>query len=160
MFYLRIKQNKYKKLFTEEVIKKAEEIDSKNSNDSKTKESIEPLIKRRRTVFEFIKEQQFDEPSNDIVNECSVQIDAYFRETSVEKHDILEWWQQNKFKQKQYKFTNIYQLVKKYLCIPATSCPSERVFSDGKLETGIKRSKLSQKHVNQLLFLNHNLRNL
>ncbi len=45
-------------------------------------------------------------------------------ETIVEKHDILEWRQQNKF-----KFPNIYQLVKKYLCIPATSCPSGRVFS-------------------------------
>ncbi len=33
---------------------------------------IEPPIKRKRTVFEFIKEQQFDKPLSDIVNECSV----------------------------------------------------------------------------------------
>ncbi len=91
---------------------------------------------------------------NDIVNECSVDIDAYFRETILEKYDILEWSQQNKF-----KFPNIFQLVKKYLCIPATSCPSERVFSKAGEIVCKKRSKLSQKHVNQLIFLNHNLRN-
>jgi hypothetical protein len=58
-------------------------------------------------VFEFIKEQQFDKPLNDIVNKCSVEIDAYFRETIVEKNDFLEWWQQNKFKE-QYHLASFF----------------------------------------------------
>jgi hypothetical protein len=50
------------------------------------------------------------------------EIDSYFREAVTETTDSIKWWQQNKF-----KYPNLYRLVKRYVCIPATSCPSEKI---------------------------------
>jgi hypothetical protein len=46
------------------------------------------------------------------------------KEKVVRKVDVFEWWVQNKF-----RFPNIFHFVKKYLIVPATSVPAERVFS-------------------------------
>lgn len=48
------------------------------------------------------------------------------------------------------------KLVKKYFCIPATSVPSERLFSKAGNLLTVKRSKLKSKNVNMLLFINQN----
>lgn len=47
-------------------------------------------------------------------------------------------------------------VVKQYACIPATSVPSEQVFSKAGDLVRKKRSALSHKHVDLLLFLNKN----
>ena len=41
------------------------------------------------------------------------------------KVNALEWWRQN-----QAEFPNLSKMAQDYLAIPATSVPSERVFSD------------------------------
>lgn len=64
----------------------------------------------------------------------------------------LKFWERNKT-----VFRHLYELLLKYLCIPATSVPSERLFSKaGKLITN-RRNLLSGKNVNKLLFLNNNI---
>ncbi len=50
----------------------------------------------------------------------------------------------------------MYELSLKYLCIPATSCASERVFSKAGEILSAKRSNLKPKNVNNLIFLNYN----
>ncbi len=50
----------------------------------------------------------------------------------------------------------MFELSCKYLCIPATSCAIERVFSKAGEIVSAKRSKLKPKHVNNLIFLNKN----
>lgn len=124
--YLILESNRINalKTLTEEVIKKAKEIEKKNYHNITSNETYEPPDKRRKTGFEFFKNQQFDKPTNDLADDCSREIDAYFKESVIKKDDILDWWRNNKL-----RFPNLFRLIKKYLCIPATGCPSERVFS-------------------------------
>jgi len=60
----------------------------------------------------------------------------------------LHWWKQNESK---YKMLSI--LAAKLLCIPATSAPSERVFSVAGLTIAKDGARLSSEHANEILFL-------
>ncbi|CAB4011938.1 zinc finger BED domain-containing 1-like [Paramuricea clavata] len=62
--------------------------------------------------------------------------------------DPLTWWKEN---EKDYKILS--NLAKKYLCIPATSVPAERLFSKAGELVSIRQSK----NVDMLLFLNKNM---
>ncbi|XP_060602039.1 E3 SUMO-protein ligase ZBED1-like [Ruditapes philippinarum] len=64
----------------------------------------------------------------------------------------LQWWKDN-----EHKFPLLARVVKKYLCIPATSVPSERVFSTAGDILCAQRSRLKSKHVDKLIFLKKNL---
>ena len=50
------------------------------------------------------------------------------------------------------------QAVKYYLCIPATSAPSERIFSTANQIVTKKRSNLLPEHVNMFIFLHDNFK--
>nr|XP_039255510.1 E3 SUMO-protein ligase ZBED1-like [Styela clava] len=63
----------------------------------------------------------------------------------------MEWWSENRT-EAEYLFA----LAKKYLCIPATSAPAERVFSSAGLTIGKLRTRLTGKHVEALNFLHCN----
>jgi hypothetical protein len=48
-------------------------------------------------------------------------------------------------------------LARKYLCIPATSAPSERVFTDAGLTISNKRASLHTQNAANLIFLHDSL---
>lgn len=64
----------------------------------------------------------------------------------------LDWW-----KVYQNNFPRVCQLAQHYLCIQATSSPSERVFSTGGKIVTCKRASLKPDNVDQLVFLARNL---
>lgn len=64
----------------------------------------------------------------------------------------LEWW-----KMHERNFPRVSQLAKRYLCIPATSSPSERVFSTGGNIVTCNRAALKPETVDRLVFLARNL---
>ena len=66
---------------------------------------------------------------------------------------VLQWWKKNEF-----FFPNLSILAKRYLCVPASSVSSERVFSLAGELVNKKRSRLSPSNINMLIFLNKNLR--
>jgi hypothetical protein len=73
-----------------------------------------------------------------------------------EKHasrdsDPLKWWAVNAS-----HYPSLSVLAKKYLCVPATSAPSERVFSAAGLTVSHTRNSLSPSTVDSLLFLSKN----
>lgn len=66
--------------------------------------------------------------------------------------DSLEWWRLHKA-----YFPRLSDLVKKYLCIPAKSAPSDRVFSTGGNIVTCRRACLKPESVDRLKFLSRNL---
>lgn len=61
------------------------------------------------------------------------------------------WWKIN-----QGRFPRLANLARKYLAIPGTSVPSERVFSAAGLTVNRLRTRLTPDHVDMLIFLNKN----
>ena len=66
----------------------------------------------------------------------------------------LEWWIA------QVDLPLLSDIVKRYLCIPATSVASERVFSTAGDIVSSQRSVLRGDHADQLIFLKKNLKKL
>ena len=64
----------------------------------------------------------------------------------------LQWWYDHK-----RHFPHLSLMAKKYLCIPATSVPSERAFSVAGYICNEKRSCLLPENVSTLVFLAANL---
>ena len=65
---------------------------------------------------------------------------------------LLEWWKKN-----ESYFPRLSQVAKKYLAVPASSVPSERVFSTAGEIVNKKRCRLHFENVDLLIFLNKNL---
>ena len=66
--------------------------------------------------------------------------------------DALVWWKMNS-----KRFPILARLAKRYLCVPATSVPAERIFSAAGLVISNKRSSLTPENADMLIFLNKNL---
>ncbi|XP_077359877.1 E3 SUMO-protein ligase ZBED1-like [Festucalex cinctus] len=66
--------------------------------------------------------------------------------------DVLQWWKE------QVDLPLLLKLARSYLSIPATSVPSERVFSTAGDIITAERSRLLPEHVDQLIFLKKNLK--
>lgn len=84
-----------------------------------------------------------------------IEIDNYINEMitpiAPESIDVYQWWRTN-----QHSFPILSRMARKYLSIPATSVPSERLFSDAGNQVTSKRTRLSPKVVSQLLFVKRN----
>lgn len=76
----------------------------------------------------------------------------YFGERPLSKRENpLSWWENNAA-----RYPHLAQLAKTLLCVPATSTPSERLFSAAGNIASKKRASLSPDHVDMLTFLHCN----
>ena len=66
----------------------------------------------------------------------------------------IKWW--NNIGRNQFPF--LFAAAKKYLCMPATSVASERIFSRAGAILNKKRSALDKQHANMLITLNTNMK--
>ena len=81
------------------------------------------------------------------------ELQSYLQAGSLDTEaDPLEWW-----KASQSLYPRLSKLARKYLCIPATSAASGRVFSTGGNVVTCLRSSLKPDQVNRLVFLAKNL---
>ena len=91
--------------------------------------------------------------TRNVTNKALVEADGYFaEEVLLRAEDPLAWWKAN-----EKRFNLLSQLAKKYLCIPGTSVPSERLFSKAGELVSNRRSRLKAKNVDMMLFLNKNM---
>lgn len=67
--------------------------------------------------------------------------------------DPLIWWKEN-----EWKLPLLANLARKYLCVPATSVPSERVFSTAGDIVSAQRAALDSDKVDMLIFLKKNMK--
>ncbi|XP_052464892.1 zinc finger BED domain-containing protein 4-like [Carassius gibelio] len=85
--------------------------------------------------------------------DATVEVKKYLKDAFLPRaHDPLSYW-----KERAVIFPHLYVLAKKYLCMPATSVPCERIFSKAGEIISKKRSRLSPSTAEQLIYLNKNL---
>ena len=82
---------------------------------------------------------------------ASSEVDRYHTEAPLPLtcKNPLTWWE--------IRATQYIPMAKKILCIPATSVPSERVFSVAGNIINEKHSRLKPDNVNKLIFLYENM---
>ena len=87
-------------------------------------------------------------------SKCELEFMHYMAEPDS-KEDPLDWW-----KTMEPVFPLLSRLAKKYLCIPASSVPAERIFSTAGNLVNRNRASLSAENIDMLLFLNKNFEQL
>lgn len=120
-------------------------------------ESEPPAVKKaKRSLSSYFKKpsaptgQGTSKPSRASID---LELSMYLQTPDLDSEkDPLQWW-----RQRELNFPLVAKLAKKYLCIPATSSPSERVFSTAGNIVTCKRSCLKPETVDQLVFLSLNL---
>lgn len=86
-------------------------------------------------------------------SDAMVETCQYLQQKNIgRKEDPLLWWQQNGS-----QYPQLQHLAMKYLCVPSTSVPSERLFSKAGELVSARRNRIKPKHINLFLFLNKNL---
>ena len=81
-------------------------------------------------------------------NAVEIEYDTYMSfERLRRKDDPLAWWRQH-----ETHLPRLAKLAKKYLAVPATSVPSERVFSKAGQLVSARRANLNPKNVDMILF--------
>ena len=90
--------------------------------------------------------------SRSFEGKLQTEVMLYFTEDVVDlDDDPLVWWRDNT-----QRYPRLAQLAKRYLCIPASSVPSERVFSAAGLLVSKLRASLSPTNIDAAIFLNKN----
>ena len=116
-------------------------------------ESLDPVERSSSSAPSFMK-KIFSHSRDQVVNH-EIEIDNYLNEiitpTLPETTDVYQWWHIN-----QRSFPVLSRMARKYLSIPATSVPSERLFSDAGNQVTPRRTRLASEVVSQLLFVKRN----
>ncbi|KAJ8381766.1 hypothetical protein SKAU_G00025440 [Synaphobranchus kaupii] len=127
---------------------------SSTVGQSEMEESTAPSPQPKKTkisLASFFEECSSSAPSKQ--QGFGVELDSYLLiATADHRSDPLQWWHLHSS-----HFPRISRLAKQYLCILATSSPSERVFSKGGNIVTSSRASLKPENVNRLVFLAKNL---
>ena len=123
--------------------------------------AVVPSPKRHKTsdketdIFDFV-ESNGSEGTSSPHNPCSeteAELTQYLAEEQISRSsDALKWWQLN-----EHQFKTLAVLARKYLAVPSTSVPSERLFSTAGFIVDKRRASLHPDTVDCLLFLNKNM---
>ncbi|CAG8708739.1 11446_t:CDS:2 [Gigaspora margarita] len=115
-------------------------------------ESVSMAVHKPITTNDLIADLYSSEKLDDeIYNET--EADRYLRELIEKKGcNPLTWW-----KDRSEKYPVLSRLAWKYLSVPATSVPSERLFSNARLHITALRNRLHPDIVEQIIFLKRNM---
>lgn len=139
------------------VVNKLQELIGNESNEHiSEKETNEPLPKKlckdtqSQDWLEKFLQANIDEEDAGIIHEIESYLSSPYN-TKEKSENTLSWWSAN-----QKQFPNIAKLARKYLAIPATSVPSERIFSLAGTLVSKKRAALKPENLDLLVFLKQN----
>lgn len=104
----------------------------------------------------FKKRQQASRVEESLQSAVEKEMQSYLMIPEIDSDtDPLSWW-----KTQEVNFPRIGKLARKYLCIPASSSPSERAFSTGGNVVTCQRASLKPEAVDRLVFLSHNMKKM
>ncbi|CAM4728583.1 unnamed protein product [Leuciscus chuanchicus] len=117
----------------------------------KQQQSLATLLNKITSTRQQRAEEQEGEGS--MKSKTEAEIKLYLSLPLIKSEaDPLQWWSLHA-----EELPHLATLAEKFLCIPATSVPSERVFSASGHILSPQRSKLKPEKVNMLTFLHFNL---
>lgn len=130
---------------------------STSQNDPETEYQPPPKKAKKKTLGSLFKTSgsaaDTTGPTPSLREAIEAEMKAYLSTPNADSEmDPLEWW-----KVHEVNFPRVSKLAQKYLCIPATSSPSERVFSTGGNIVTCQRATLKPDKVDKLIFLSKNL---
>ncbi|XP_061578646.1 zinc finger BED domain-containing protein 4-like isoform X2 [Cololabis saira] len=129
--------------------KNASEADKSLASAERTFSALDSLLACDSSTDSDTETNEQDAHNQSITNEILM----YFGQQPLSKTESpLSWWKSN-----EAKYPTLASLAKSFLCIPATSTPSERLFSAAGNIASKKRASLTPKHVDMLTFLHCNL---
>ena len=112
---------------------------------------LSPWGKRRRGLFKTSAASLSLPVKPEDVAEA--EVNSYLMTPAIDgEDDPLAWWRVYEI-----SYTQLSTMARKYLCVPATSAPSERLFSTGGNIVTCTRSSLKPAKVIMLVFLAKNL---
>uniref|UniRef100_A0A8C1VWD7 HAT C-terminal dimerisation domain-containing protein n=1 Tax=Cyprinus carpio TaxID=7962 RepID=A0A8C1VWD7_CYPCA len=129
---------------------------SENGTSSTAHNSPEAHVKKVTSFLDILgsdSSSSDDEDEEQQLNQAvQKEILMYFGEHPLsKKENPLSWWKMNAA-----RYPTLAKLAKTMLCIPATSTPSERLFSAAGNIASKRRASLSSEHVDMLTFLHCN----
>ena len=112
--------------------------------------------KGKRSLGSFFKSKAVPPPSSSttqLEDAINAEVDNYLMTPTINgEEDPQPWWRMHNV-----SFPQLSKLARKFLCIPATSSPSERLFSASGNVVTCQRSCLKPSKVDMLVFLTKNL---
>ena len=122
-------------------------------------DNLSAIVRRKdKSIFAYKDDEVAEDPSvqeDVILCELNSYKNCRFSASEKEKINVLSWWQKN-----QKEFPHLFQLVRSNLHIPATSVPSERIFSLAGYIVRDRRSRIVSKNVNKAIFLKKNAKHI
>ena len=108
---------------------------------------------KKKTLGSFFKRATTSFATSSQRERIETELSAYLQSVDADSEsDPLQWW-----KTHEEMFPNLKNVAKKYLCVPATSSPWERLFSTSGNIVTCHRAALKPDAVDRLVFLAQNL---
>ena len=134
------------------------EIPATEGQEIENLSSIGRRSNKNNSIFDYNDDDAEDEPTEQLdALECELKTYKSVKLSATQKENInvLTWWKEN-----QKHYPHLFKLVRSYLHIPATSVPSERIFSLAGYICRDRRSRILSKNVNKAIFLKKNAKHI
>ena len=135
-------------------------LQSNNANSSQAS-TTETTPKRKNLLTQYFDSKHINQPQSsnsyqEIENYLNSDYsDIRHNEDGLDHIDVLSFWQENR-----HTFPQLAKLAKIICAIPASNTIVERLFSTAKYVITDKRTHLQSEKINQILFLQKNLKTL
>ncbi|XP_075985191.1 zinc finger BED domain-containing protein 4-like [Anticarsia gemmatalis] len=139
----------YSSYLSSRQILRASAIESTATGDSSLEnDSDTPKKSKLDSLLSFVDAHQNRE-IHSVTADTIIDVRQYLAKPLLPRTEYpIEYWTFNE--------NSLKHVALKYLCIPGSSTPAERIFSKAGQVVTDRRNRLSSKHINALLFLNVN----